>query len=177
MAAEAEHRKLQQQAEPSPGRRFARNLRPQSSQLRGVFTGAAAASVLFVVGMLLANFHPSTPLPVNMSNGSMEQQAPFGATTVHGTPGVTLGGVKAPKPAPAVKSASPATPQLKPQPAKSSAPVAKKKSQWRRFRQRSNRAGDQGVADDVVVRHYAPAQKPIAKTTQQQAGLKHYSDQ
>jgi len=177
MAAEAEHRKLQQQSEPSTGRRFARNLRPQSSQLRGVFTGAAAASVLFIVGMLLANFHPSTPLPVNVTNSSMEQQAPFGATTVHGTPGVTLGGVKTARPAPAVKSASPAAmPQLKPHPAKSSAPVAKKKSQWRRFRRQSNRAGDSGVADDVVVKHYAPAQKPIVRNTQQQAGLKHYSD-
>ena len=175
MAAEAEHRKLKQQSEPSPGRRFARNLRPQSSQLKGVFTGAAAATVLFMVGMLLANFHPTTPLPVNMTNSSMEQQTPFGATTVHGTPGVTLGGVKTPKPAPAVKSAAPVAPQLKPQPAKSSASVAKKKSQWRHFRQGSNQ--DQGVADDVVVRHYAPAQKPVAKTTQQQAGLKHYSDQ
>ena len=181
LAAEAEHERSRQQhaEEPLPQRRV-KVVRPQPSQLRGVFTGAVAASILFIVGMLLANFHPTTPLPVNLTNGSVEEQVPFGATTVRGTPGVTVGGQKASRPAPAIKNPQPPAPQLKPEPAKRSAPaakntgVAKKKTQWHSFRKGSK---ENDVADDVVVRHYASPQKPVAKNTQQQAGLKRYSDQ
>jgi len=176
LAAEAEHQLSQQQHSEQPVRqRRLRAERPQPSQLRGVLAGAAAASVLFIVGILLANFHAITPLS-NTTNSPVEQQTPFGATTVHGAPGVTVGGVKTPKAAPVARSAQPAAPQLKPHPA-TSAPVEKKKSQWRRFRQRSNRAEGDATADDVVVRHYASPQKPVARNTQQQAGLKRYSDQ
>lgn len=174
LAAEAEYQKLPQQPlEPGLRQRLVQNLRPQSLQLRGVFMGAAAASILFIVGILLANFHPATPLPVSITNGGMEQQVPFGATTVHGAPGVTVGGGKTPRPAPAIKNPQPPAPQLKPQPPKPSAQVTKKNSQWQRFQRKSNN----GIADDVVVRHFGPTQKPIAKNTQPQAGLKHYSDQ
>jgi hypothetical protein len=178
LAAETEQQRLQQYSEPSARRR--RELRPQASQLRGVLTGAVAASLLFIVGMLLANFHPSTPLPVSITNSSIEQQRPFGATTVRGTPGVTLGGAKSRRPAPGNRAGQPvpsAAPLAKPQPLPSSAPVVRPKAPRHRFRQRPKTAQDNVTADDVVVRHYPSQQKPIARNTQQQAGLKHYSDQ
>jgi hypothetical protein len=178
LAAEAEQQRLQQSSELPAGRRW--GLRPPASQLRGVFTGALAASLLFIVGMLLANFHPSTPLPVSVTNSSIEQQMPFGATTVRGTPGVTLGGAKSPRTAPANRGAQPvpsAAPLAKPQPLPSSTPAVKQESPWRRFRQSSRTAQENVTAADVVVRHYPSQQKPIARNTQEQAGLKHYSDQ
>jgi len=176
LAAEAQHQQLQRQeaqpARPAPAKT------PRRSQLRGVFTGAAAATILFIAGMVLANFHASSPLP-NLNGQSVQQDVPFGSATVHGTPGVTVGGAKTPKIVrptnPVPQQAAPAQP--KPQPSKTSAPSKKQKSQWHRFRKSTRSESDDAVADDVVVRHFAPTRKPIAKNTQQQAGLKHYSDQ
>ena len=176
LAAEAQHQQLQRQeaqlAPATPAKT------PRRSQLRGVFTGAAAATILFIAGMVLANFHASSPLP-NLNGQSVQQDVPFGSATVHGTPGVTVGGAKTPKIVrptnPVPQQAAPAQP--KPQPSKTSAPSKKQKSQWHRFRKSTRSESDDAVADDVVVRHFAPTQKPIAKNTQQQAGLKHYSDQ
>ena len=176
LAAEAQHQQFQREqaepARPTPAKA------PRPSQLRGVFTGAAAAAILFIAGMLLANFHGSSPLP-GLNGSSVQQELPFGAATVHGTPGVTVGGAKTPK---VIRPSNPVPPQAapaqpKPRPSKTSAPSTKQKSQWHRFR-RSNRNGaDDAVADDVVVRHYVQPQKAVARNTQQQAGLKRYSDQ
>lgn len=142
----------------------------RTSQLRGVFTGAIAASILFVIGMLLANFTPTSPFSSSGSNGSVDQQVPFGPTTLHGPPGATLGGqaasnaVRAGNTLP--RQAAPAQP--KPQPARGKAPA-----KWRRFRRSASRRADSG-GDDVVVRHFGP-QSP-SQPHAQQAGLKHYSD-
>ena len=149
----------------------------QTSQLRGVFTGAIAAAILFAVGMLLANFSPTTPFPASVTKGSVEQEVPFGPTTLRGAPasaGVTVGGMSAPKPLhnniSVARPAAPAQPKSQPSRAKAPAP---KKSQWRRFRS-SNRNGNDGTADDVVVRHFGQQQQ--AQPHPQQAGLKRYSD-
>lgn len=150
------------QKQPKPAR---------TSQLRGVFTGVIAASVLFLVGMLLANFTPTSPFPSSGSSGSIEQQVPFGPTTMHGPPGATVGG---PAAANAVRAgntvprqAAPA--QSKPQPARGKAPA-----KWRRFRSSASRGADSGGGDDVVVKHFGP--QPQSQPHAQQAGLKHYSD-
>jgi hypothetical protein len=55
--------------------------------------------------------------------------------------------------------------------------VAKQKSQWHHFRQRSDRDKDDVTADDVVVRHFNSPKKPPTQAAQQQAGLKRYSDE
>ena len=179
MATEAEHQRLQQQTVEEPARqRLLHRFRTQPSQLKGVFTGAAATAILFIAGMLLANFRPVAPLPVNMTNNSPEQQVPFGAATVHGPPGVTLNGAKAPRVMPSQAPVAVASPRSKPAPVVRQ-PAAEQKSQWRHFRRRSNAAED-GPADDVVVRHFGQQkgpQKTVAKNTPQQSGVKHYSDQ
>ena len=173
---EAEEQR-KQRATQLPGKQTRGWAMRQPSQLRGVFTGAIAAAILFAVGMLLANFSPTTPLPASVSNGSVEQQVPFGPTTLHGAPasaGVTVGGMSAPKLHAGNNVVRPATPApAKPQPSQAKAPAPKRKTQWRHFRS-SNRNGDDGTADDVVVRHFGPQQK--AQPHAQQAGLKRYSD-
>lgn len=179
VAAEAQHRQLQRQDAEQPVRlHSAKAARPRASQLRGVMAGAVAASVLFIAGLLLANFQTSTPPSSNLDNGSVKQQVPFGAATVHGTPGVTIGGAKTTKTVPAA-TALPlrqAPVQARPQPSTRTTAQAKQKSQWHHFRKNSSRNGD-ATADDVVVKHFGPQQKPMAKNTQQQAGMKRYSDQ
>jgi hypothetical protein len=143
----------------------------RTSQLRGVFTGAVAASILFAVGMVLANFTPSDPFPSSVSNGSVDQQMPFGPTTLHGPPGATVGGPTASNavhPGNSVpRQAAPAQSRL--QPASTKAPA-----KWRHFRRSASRGDDGGAADDVVVRHFGPQPRPQPHA--QQAGLKHYSD-
>lgn len=172
---EAEEQRKQRVAQ-LPARQTKTGAVRQTSQLRGVFTGAIAAAILFAVGMLLANFSPTSPFP-RVTKGSVEQEVPFGPTTLHGAPasaGVTVGGMSAPKPLHSnTNVARPAIPaQAKPQPSRAKAP-ASKKSQWRHFRS-SNRNQDDGTADDVVVRHFGPQQQ--AQPHPQQAGLKRYSD-
>jgi hypothetical protein len=160
-----------QNIEPVVERRPKRSSLPRPSQARGVLTGAIAATVLFFVGILLANFRPSEPFPQDSNNGSIEQQAPFGATTLHGPPGVTLGGSKKAAPAqPRQQTSS----QSQSQPAANSR-TAKPKSQGRRFQRSPHRTESNDTADDVVVRHFSQPQKTQPEHTQQ-AGLKHYSD-
>lgn len=161
--------KVQEQIAQFPAKQ--KQPRPvRSSQLRGVFTGAIAASILFVAGMLLANFTPTSPFSSSGSGGSVEQQVPFGPTTLHGPPGATVGGpaasnvVRAGNDIP--RQAAPAQP--KPQPAREKTPA-----KWRRFRRSASRGADSG-GDDVVVRHFGP--QPPSQPHAQQAGLKHYSD-
>jgi hypothetical protein len=171
--ARIEAKEQRKQRVALPGRQTQRAAGWQTSQLRGVFTGAIAAAILFALGMLLANFSPTTPFPASVTKGSAEQEMPFGPTTLHGAPtsaGVTVGGIPASKPLHAGNNAArPAVPaQTKPQPSKAKAPSPKK-----RFRS-SNRNGDDGTADDVVVRHFKPQQP--AQPHPQQAGLKRYSD-
>ena len=179
MATEAEHQRLQQETVEEPViQRSLNPFRTQPSQLKGVFTGAAATAVLFIAGMLLANFRPIAPLPVNMTTNSPEQQVPFGAATVQGPPGVTLSGAKAPTVTPSRASAAVAPPRSKPAPIVRR-PSPEQTSQWRHFRRRSN-AEDDATAEDVVVKHFGRQkgpQKTVAKNTTQQSGVRHYSDQ
>lgn len=150
----------------------------RSTQVRGAFAGAVAACFLFLVGMLLANFRAIIPVSHSLHTGSVEQQVPFGATTIHGAPGVTVGGSTVGGRASAPKSASalqqPPS-QAKPQPAKTGAQAAKQKSQWHRIQRRSSRRQDV-AADDVTVTHFSPQRKP-ANPAPQQAQLKRYSDE
>jgi hypothetical protein len=167
----------QYQKPPRPARQKpAQAAGARKGQLRGAFAGAVAASFLFLVGMVLANFRSIIPLSRSLTNGSVEQQVPFGPTTVHGTPGVTVGGTSTPKPVRAVATRpQETTQQVKPHPGQNSKPVTQQKSQWHHF-QRSTREDDAGTADDVVVRHYAAPRKPV-QAAQQQARLKRYSDE
>lgn len=131
-------------------------------QLRGIFTGAAVASILFIVGLVVANVHQPSPLPPSMTQTSVEQHVPFGAIIVQGTrsnatavPPVAV--APAPKPQPSTTSQT--TTRKKPHPYHRSASI---------------REGGDVSADDVTVRHF-PSSTP-RRPVQQQAKFKRYSD-
>ena len=178
MVAEASHQQLQRMdAEEQPVRRRQEKAPgPRILQLRGVFAGAIAAVALFVAGILLANFHGSSPLSPDMRGSAIEQQVPFGPATVHGAPGVTLT-PKAPttQPRPPIAASAPHA-ASKPQPAVHTAHAKKQQRKWQHFRNRSTGEEDD-VADDVVVRHFGPQKKATTQTAQRQTGIKRYSDQ
>ena len=161
--------------QPSPGvpALTAQPLTPKSKtprkrraplQLRGIFTGAAAATVLFVVGLLLANVHQQSPLPANMTQTSVEQHVPFGAIIVHSTPLPSN---------PTVVQPRTITPAPKPQPRESSQPTARRKPHPYHRRVAARESDDDVTADDVTVRHF-PSQ--VRRPVQQQAKFKRYSD-
>lgn len=167
-----------QQSSPQSPDKCVTAARRRSTQLRGAVAGAVAACFLFLAGMVLANFRAIIPVSHDLHTGSIEQQVPFGATTIHGASGVTVGGTTVGGRALAPNAASAQqrpSAQAKPQPAKSSTQPAKQKSQWHHFRRRSSRQQDV-VADDVTVTHFGPQRKP-ANPAQQQAQLKRYSDE
>ncbi len=133
-------------------------------QLRGIFTGAAAASILFVVGLVLANVHQQSPLPPSMTHTPVEQHVPFGAIIVKGAP------------APANTTAVPppaVAPAPKPQPSASSQATTLKKPHPY-HRRASVREEDEVTTNDVTVRHF-PSSTP-RRPVQQQAKFKRYSD-
>lgn len=181
MAAEAQHQQLQRMdAEQEPVRhRKERVAEPRSLQMRGVLAGAAAAVALFVAGILLANFHTSTPLSPDIEGSSIEEQVPFGPATVHGAPGVTLT-PNAPKTLPAIAArvpptASASSPASRPKPVLQTSQAKNHKPAWRHFRNKSSGEKDD-VANDVTVRHFGAQKKPTTQTAQQ-TGIKRYSDQ
>ncbi|HZD95557.1 MAG TPA: hypothetical protein VE133_14940, partial [Candidatus Sulfotelmatobacter sp.] len=147
--------------------------RQWSPQLRAVLTGAAAVSVLFVIGIVLGELYPGTPQakPANHSSNGV---------TVQGS-GVSVqtGGAT-------VKTGPPAQPAIQPQVQKNSAgatmtsQTAEQNKPSPRVNQAKKIAAQQGestIGDDVVIRHYSrpmPTEKP--KQSGQQAGLKHFSD-
>jgi hypothetical protein len=134
-------------------------------QLRGIFTGAAAASALFIVGMVLANVHQQSPLPARMTQTSVEQHVPFGAIIVQGTPAQSKATVAQPKIV---------TPPPQPQPRESSQATGHKKPHPYQRRAAARDSDNDVTVDDVTVRHFpaAPTRRPI----QQQAKFKRYSD-
>jgi hypothetical protein len=134
-------------------------------QLRGIFTGAAAASALFIVGMVLANVHQQSPLPARMTQTSVEQHVPFGAIIVQGTPAQSKVTVAQPKIV---------TPPPQPQPRESSQTTGHKKPHPYQRRAAARDSDNDVTVDDVTVRHFpaAPTRRPI----QQQAKFKRYSD-
>jgi hypothetical protein len=147
----------------APQSKMARKQRA-SLQLRGIFTGAAAASVLFVVGLLLANVHQKSPLLPSMTQTSVEQHVPFGAIIVQGTPSHST--VTATRP-------QVVTPSPKPQTRESSQATARKKPHPYHRRVAAHESDDDVTVDDVTVRHFpSPVRRPI----QQQAKFKRYSD-
>jgi len=173
MAAEAEHQQLQRQdAEQPPRPREIKAARPPI-QLRGVFAGAAAATALFAVGILLANFHASAPLSPRLTGSSIREQVPFGPATVQAPPGAVASPIGKSLPE-LIRVARPAS---KPQPVGRTARVTRPNSDWRHFRKSSTREDDDVTADDVVVRHFGPQRKQTMQTAQRQPGIKRYSDQ
>lgn len=150
--------------------------RREKSSLRGALAGAVAAAFLFLTGMVLANFHSIIPVSRDLNTGSIGQESPFGPATVHGPPGVTVGGTPAAKPGQADNApVIPEPPRAKPQPSsRANAPVGNRKSQWRHFQKQSENA-DNATADDVVVRHF-PTRNPPTQTAQRQK-VKRYSDE
>lgn len=182
MVVEAQHQQLQRMdAEQEPVRhRKEKVAGPRSLQMRGVLAGAATAVALFVAGILLANFHTSSPLSPAVEGSSIEQQVPFGPATVHGAPGVTLT-PKAPKTLPPIAarvplSASASRPASRPKPAVHTTQAKNHNPAWRHFRNKSS-AEKEDVADDVTVRHFGAQKKPTTQTAQRQTGIKRYSDQ
>jgi hypothetical protein len=149
---------------------------PMSPQLRAVMTGAAAITVLFVVGIIFGSLYPRTPLakPTAQSN-SNNAAAPSGGVTVQ-TGGVTVKTGGPAKPMPGSKAPQAATTTAaasQPQPAAQGKP-SPKVDQTRRI---AAQQGEEEIGDDVVIRHFqrpVPTQKP--KQSGQQAGLKHFSD-
>lgn len=146
-------------------------------QWRGALAGAVAASFFFILGMILANLHSLTPLSRSLASGSIEEQVPFGPTTLR-TPAASA------KPASAVSRpqipvAAPAQPAPvvnKPNPARTTVPGNKPSPEWHHFQRSSNAPEDTPTTDEVVVKHFGPPRR-TTQTPQQQAGLKHYSDQ
>jgi hypothetical protein len=155
-----------------------RTRQPMSPQLRAVLTGAAAVSVLFVIGIVLGVLQPHTPLasttsrPASAPASSSGVTVQTGGVTVKaGTPATTSSGANT---APATKAQSaPASAAASSQdstPAKPSPRVAQTRRQLAE-------QGEQDIGDDVVIRHFnqpVPTQKP--KQSGQSAGLKHFSD-
>ena len=156
---------------------------PMSPQLRAVLTGAAAVTVLFVVGIILGSLYPRTP----MASTTSRPASPSGVT-------VQTGGVTVKTGTPATNSASagagaqaaPAKAQPTAQQASNGGAAASSQeataakpsprmAQTRR--QIAQQNGEDEIGDDVVIRHYkrpVPTEKP--KQGGQQAGLKHFSD-
>src|SRR5579864_6049605 len=111
-----------------------------------------------------------------------QQQVPFGPATVKGAPGVTLSPGVPKSLAETARAARPASatapPSVrKPEPAVRITRTAAQEPGWRHFRKKSSGEHDDGTADDVVVRHFAPLRKPVTQTAQRQAGIKRYSDE
>lgn len=151
--------------------------RVRRGQLRGAFAGAVAASFFFILGMILANLNALTPLSRSLANGSVEEQLPFGPTTLHAPPASTkpVSAVSRPQ-IPVAAPAKPAPLANKPNPARTTVPGNKPSPEWHHFQRSSSANEDTHTADDVVVKHFGPPRK-TTQTAQQQAGLKHYSDQ
>ncbi len=146
--------------------------RPMNPQLRSVLTGAAAVTLIFVIGIVLGEFYPRTPL------ASPANQASNGVTMQTGAQPAQTGGVTVKTSAPAQTSQTKApqsspngvTPALTPGETKPSPRVSQ-------ARHLAAQQDEVTVGDDVVVRHFsrpAPTQKP--RQAGQQAGLKHFSD-
>ena len=175
LTAEAQHQHDQKSAPTEQKRAW--SMAPRSGQLRGAFAGAVAASLFFILGMILANLNALTPLSRSLANGSVEEQLPFGPTTLHAPPASTKPASAVSRPQiPAAAPAQPVPAANKPQPARSRAPENKPSPQWHHFQRSSNTSEDNATANDVVVKHFRPARK-TTQTAQQEAGLKHYSDQ
>jgi hypothetical protein len=145
-----------------------------NGQLRGALAGALAATALFLVGMIWANLHTMTPLSHTLLNGSVEEQVPFGAATVHGAPAVKL------QPLPVKNTTQQSAPlPAKPQPARTSGPSSKPDPRWHHFQRASSDNEDSVTAPDVVVRHFGPPRRLPTQTAtaQQRTGIKRYSDE
>lgn len=170
-----------------------------SVHLPGALAGALAASLVYLAAVVFGNLHAVKPLSGSLKTVAVEQQTPFGPTTIHGSPSVAVSGTETANSAPATKAANatqtPATAEPPQAPATVGSPQSealprvqpraaattrrsKPSPGWHRFRHRSGSSqdSDNGDVNDVVVRHFAP-QKPITQTAQQRGGLRRYSDQ
>jgi hypothetical protein len=178
---EEDHHKAQPVPEPAPYLKPVESLRhasiarmqtkprkPMSPQLRWVLTGSAAVTLIFVIGIVLGELYPRTPLasPADRSGNGVSVQT--------GAPAAQNGGVT-------VKignSAPPATAaQPQPSAAASQTQTAAKPSPRVAQARHLVSPQEEAVGDDVVVRHFSrPAATPKPRQTPQQAGLKHFSD-
>lgn len=140
--------------------------RPMTPQLRAVLTGAAAVSILFVIGIVLGEFYPRAPLASTANHAA-------NGVTVQGAGGATvkMGEPVQPTQAKAPQTAIPAAATQQSEATKPSPRV----SQARHVA--AQQGGETTIGDDVVIRHFSrpvPTQKP--RQSGQQAGLKHFSD-
>jgi hypothetical protein len=167
-----------------------RTRRPMSPQLRAVLTGAAAVSVLFVIGIVLGVLQPRGPLanttsrPASTSspsNGGVTVQAGGGSgvTVKTGTPATPSSGTNTARtgvPAPTAPAKAQPDPASAATASQASTPT-KPSPRVTQTRRQLAEQGEQDIGDDVVVRHFnqpVPTQKP--KQSGQSAGLKHFSD-
>jgi hypothetical protein len=175
-----EDRKAAPVAEPAPYRKRVESLRhasiarmqtklrkPMSPQLRAVLTGAAAVTLIFVIGIVLGEFYPRTPL------ASPADHSANGVTVQTGAPAAQNGGVTLKT----GDSAQPQTPaQAQPSVTQAAAP-AKPSPRVTQARHLVSTEQEEAMGDDVVIRHFSrPATTQKPRQTPQQAGLKHFSD-
>ncbi len=145
--------------------------KPMSPQLRAVLTGAAAVTLIFVIGIVLGEFYPRTPL------ASPGDRSSNGVSVQTGAPAAQSGGVTV-----KIGDSAPPTTAAQPHPSavasQTQTPTAAKPSpRVAQARHMVSSQDEQAVGDDVVVRHFsrsAATQKP--KQSAQQAGWKHFSD-
>ena len=151
---------------------------PMSPQLRAVLTGAAAVTVLFVIGIILGSLYPRAPLAGTTTRPSSSA----GVTVQNGSVPVQNSGVTVQTGGVTVKAGTTAQ-QAQPAPASTattsqgSATEVKPSPRVAQTRRQVAQQSEDEIGDDVVVRHFsrpAPTQKP--KQSGQQAGLKHFSD-
>jgi hypothetical protein len=146
---------------------------PMSPQLRAVLTGAAAVSILFVIGIVLGALYPRAPLA--KPSGQASSSTPGGNMAAHNG----AAGTKAGAPVSVQDKPSPAkSPQTRATTAAAQTPAQDKPSpRAEQVRRVAAQQGEEEIGDDVVVRHFkrpVPTQKP--RQSGQQAGLKHFSD-
>jgi hypothetical protein len=139
---------------------------PRQSQFPGIFAGAAAASVLFMLGMVLAHIHPRSPLPPELTKAGTEQHVPFGAVIVQGRPAQSRNNIGKTNALPPRRTA-----QLH----EGTPSVAPKKPQPHPRRRFAHESDDDVVTNDVVVKHF-PMQNKKPLQQAKQVGMKRYSD-
>ncbi|HET8667805.1 MAG TPA: hypothetical protein VFM10_07470 [Terriglobales bacterium] len=160
------------QSRRKSGRRIGR-----AREWRSAVIVSSIFSVLLILGWARVTKGPLSPMPNSLSQSNVEEQVPFGSVTIK----------PASAPVPTAKPASEpegpvvlTTTSQKPAASarRGSATVASKKSSKREAQpKRSVRrsSADDSIAEDVVVRHFAPQPSERPKGTQK-ASLKRYSD-
>lgn len=143
--------------------------RRYSPQTEAIITGVAAVTALFVVGLVLASFHPRAAL-----SNSLDQTAPKANGVTVQTGGVTLKPAAAQPPAALRPAAAPVAVPPK------ASPVHRAQNGTETFGSdvtvRNVRPKRAATSSDVTVRRVRTQARPAAVKLQPQDGIKHISD-